>query len=172
MKKIVVHIGLLLALCFVSGCSGTDGGVRNHRDIPTELGVTPRVVEVTSPTPETEERITFENEFFSMEFPKLWKGKYKVEETSIEGAEFTAFYEKKCAKQVDGGWLFSIARYMDISYEDMPSYEVLEQQGDITYVMIFPTETQFEGVTKKAREQYLLLCEDIDNVQKTFRSKE
>lgn len=57
---------------------------------------------------------------FKLRLPNSWKDKYVVKKSKGRKAgSYVAFYAKKCYRQTGEGWLFSIARYKDTSYEEM-----------------------------------------------------
>lgn len=63
---------------------------------------------------------------FSIKLPVSWKDNYVLKSSNkIKHGSYVAFYAKKCYKQAKNGWLFTIMRYKDNSYIDMPSYENL-----------------------------------------------
>lgn len=97
---------------------------------------------------------------FTLELPADWKNCYvqKSSKNKKHGS-YVAFYSKKCYKQGKQGWLFTIMRYKDDSYEDMPSYELVGKWNGYYYVALFPTDIQTEGVTKAAKKQYNKLNE-------------
>lgn len=96
---------------------------------------------------------------FTLKLPGNWKGNYVMESIGKKRQQGSgvAFSAKKCYKQKKEGWLFSIMRYKDNSYEDLPSYELVGKWGGINYIAVYPTDVQFEGATKAAKKQYTKL---------------
>lgn len=92
---------------------------------------------------------------FTLEFPADWKGQYvkKVSKDKKHGS-YVAFYAKKCYKETKEGWLFSIMRFQDDSYMDMPDYELVGRWNGYSYVALFPTDVQIIGASKAAQKQY------------------
>lgn len=92
---------------------------------------------------------------FTLEFPADWKKQY-VKKASMDKkhGSYVAFYSKKCYKETKEGWLFSIARYVDDSYMDMPDYELVGRWNGYNYVALFPTDVQMIGASKTAQKQY------------------
>ncbi len=78
-----------------------------------------------------------------------------------------AFYAKKCYKQSKAGWLFSIGRYADESYQELPYYELVGKWNGTYYVAVFPTDVQFAGVTKTAMKQYQKLDKSVKKIIKS-----
>lgn len=95
---------------------------------------------------------------FILKFPKNWENQYvkKVSRNKKHGS-YVAFYSKKCYNKTREGWLFSIVRYKDASYVDMPDYELVGRWNDYSYVAVFPTDVQTIGATKAAQKQYYRL---------------
>lgn len=96
---------------------------------------------------------------FTLKLPGNWKGNYVMKTIGKKKKQESgvAFSAKKCYQQKKEGWLFSIMRYKDNSYEDMPSYELVGMWNGFYYVALFPTDVQTEGVTKAAKNQYTKL---------------
>lgn len=92
---------------------------------------------------------------FTLKLPAEWKNNY-VRESSKNGEDgyLVAFHSKKCYQQTKEGWLFSIQRYKDDSYMDLPQYELVGRWNGLNYVAVFPTDIQTMGVTKAAKKQY------------------
>lgn len=92
---------------------------------------------------------------FTLKLPANWKRNY-VREISGKKKQgsFVAFSSKKCHKETGDGWLFSIMRYRDDSYADLPQYELAGKWNGTSYVAVFPTDVQTEGAKKAAKKQY------------------
>ena len=67
-----------------------------------------------------------------------------------------------------GGWLFSIQSYQDNSYQQLPDYELLSIDRTTTYVVVYPTDVQFEGADQKSAQRYSAFSGQIKKVLKTF----
>lgn len=92
---------------------------------------------------------------FTLKFPANWKNQYvKKASKDKKHGSYVAFYSKKCYKETKEGWLFSIARYEDDSYMDMPDYELVGRWNGYNYVALFPTDVQIIGASKTAQKQY------------------
>ncbi len=92
---------------------------------------------------------------FTLKFPAGWGKKYvKKSSKGKKQGSYVAFYEKKCYNQTKEGWLFSIMRYKDDSYTDLPMYELVGKWNGMNYVVVFPTDVQTTGATKAAKKQY------------------
>ncbi|MCM1441393.1 MAG: hypothetical protein NC131_19635 [Roseburia sp.] len=92
---------------------------------------------------------------FTLKFPAGWKNNYvKKRSKGKKQGSYVAFYAKKCYKQTKEGWLFSIMRYKDNSYTDLPQYELVGKWNGMNYVAVFPTDVQTMGSTGAAKKQY------------------
>lgn len=92
---------------------------------------------------------------FTLEIPENWVEHYQIRKSGKKNRDsYVAFYSKKCYQEGGDGWLFSIMRYKDDSYRDLPYYELVGKWNGIYYIANFPTDVQTEEVTKKAKEEY------------------
>lgn len=99
--------------------------------------------------------ITVKTADFTIKLPAGWKNNYiKKSSRSKKHGSYVAFYAKKCYKQTKEGWLFSIMRYKDDSYTDLPVYELVGKWNGMNYVAVFPSDIQTMGATKAAKKQY------------------
>lgn len=103
---------------------------------------------------------------FSLKLPASWKGNYKV----VKGKKnsFVAFCARKCYNETGEGFLFSISKYKDESYKELPSYEVVGRWNGVSYVASFPTDVQFMGASKKAVKQYRKLNKSVEKVARSI----
>lgn len=103
---------------------------------------------------------------FSLKLPSSWKGNYKV----VKGKKnsFVAFYARKCYDETGEGFLFSISKYKDDSYKELPSYELVGIWNGVSYVAEFPTDVQIMGASDKAAKQYQKLNKSVMNVVRTI----
>lgn len=111
----------------------------------------------------TNKKITVSiNSDFTLKLPVNWKNNYVIKKSKKkEKFPYVAFYSKKCYQQKKEGWLFTIMRYKDDSYTDMPSYELVGKWNGYQYVALFPTDVQTEGASKTAKTQYKKLSKGI-----------
>lgn len=92
---------------------------------------------------------------FTLKFPAYWKNQYvKKASRDKKHGSYVAFYSKKCYKETKEGWLFSIMRFEDDSYMDMPDYELAGRWNGYSYVALFQTDVQTIGASKAAQKQY------------------
>lgn len=99
--------------------------------------------------------ITVNTDDFTLKLPAGWKNNY-VKESSKgrKHGSYVAFSAKKCYKETGEGFLFSICRYKDDSYTDLPMYELVGRWNGMNYVAVFPTDVQTMEATKAAKKQY------------------
>lgn len=103
----------------------------------------------------TKKTITVKTSDFTIKLPAGWKNNYvKKSSKGKKHGSYVTFYAKKCYKQTKEGWLFSIMRYKDDSYTDLPSYELVGKWNGMNYVAVFPTDVQTTGTTRAAKKQY------------------
>lgn len=106
---------------------------------------------------------------FSLKLPASWKGNYTVKKGGKSKKDsYVAFYAKKCYNETKLGWLFSIVEFTDESYKELPAYELVGKWNGINYVAEFPTDVQFEGVTKEAAKQYQSLNKSVKKVARSI----
>lgn len=107
---------------------------------------------------------------FSLKLPDNWKNNYIVKKSkNKKHGSYVSFYAKKCYNQTKEGFLFSIARYKDDSYQEMPSYELVGKWNGFYYVALYPTDVQSEGATKDAKKQYSKLNKSVEKVAKSIQ---
>lgn len=107
---------------------------------------------------------------FTLKLPAGWKGNYIVKKSkNKKHGSYVAFYSKKCYNQTKEGWLFSIMRYQDDSYQEMPSYELVGKGNGYNYVAVYPTDVQCVGVTKAAQKQYMKLNKSAEKVAQSIK---
>lgn len=107
---------------------------------------------------------------FSLKLPNNWKNKYIVKKSKKKKhGSYVTFYAKKCYQQKKGGYLFSIVRYKDDSYQEMPSYELVGKWNGYNYVALYPTDVQYEGATKAAQKQYNKLNKSVEKVARSIQ---
>ncbi len=113
---------------------------------------------------------TYRARDFSLKLPVSWKGNYTVKNIGKNKRDSSvAFYGKKCYNETKLGWLFSIARYEDESYQELPAYELVGMWNGIRYVAVFPTDVQFEGAAKEAVKQYQKLSKSVEKVARSIQ---
>lgn len=106
---------------------------------------------------------------FSLKLPASWKGNYTVEKSGRdEENSFVSFYAKECHEETGEGFLFSISKYEDESYKELPAYELVGKWNGVSYVAEFPTDVQFIGASEKAVKQYQKLNKSVEKVVRSI----
>lgn len=102
---------------------------------------------------------------FSLKLPNSWRGNYIVKKSKKKKHNsYLSFYSQKCYKEAKAGFLFSIVRYKDDSYTEMPSYELVGKWNGYNYVAIYPTDVSSIGTSKAAQKQYSKLNQSARKV--------
>lgn len=106
---------------------------------------------------------------FTLKLPAEWKNNY-VKESSKgkKHGSYMVFSAKKCYNETGEGFLFSIAKYEDESYQELPVYELVGKWNGVSYVAEFPTDVQIVGATKKAAKQYQTLNKSVEKVVRSI----
>lgn len=149
----------------------TDGAAKSAKKQYNKLNVGAlKAAASIQPIKKKMKKGTYHVDDFSLMIPKSWKKNYTVErsKTKKKKDSYVAFYSKKCHKQTKAGWLFSIGRYTDESYTDLPAYELVGKWKGVNYVAIFPTDVQSEGATKAAVKQYQKLSKSAEKVARSI----
>lgn len=103
---------------------------------------------------------------FSLKLPESWEGNYKVD--IGKNNSYVAFCARKCYGETGEGFLFSISKYQDESYKELPAYELVGKWNEILYVAEFPTDVQFAGATQEAVRQYQKLNKSVERVVRSI----
>lgn len=142
MKRIRVFLAAVLTLSLVTGyILPVTGG--SERMPMTASAATKKTITIKV------------NSDFILKLPADWENNYVRKNGDNEADGYlVALYSKKCYKQTKGGWLFSVVRYPDDSYTDLPFYELVGRWDGMNYVAVFSTDTETMGVTKAAKRQY------------------
>ena len=106
---------------------------------------------------------------YVLRFPANWLEKYEIEVMDDEDAAYAAVYAKDCHQETGAGWLFSIGKYKDNSYEDLPAYEVVAENNEVIYVAVYPTDVQTEGASEAASKKYYELIQTVEDVINSFQ---
>lgn len=106
---------------------------------------------------------------FSLKLPASWDGNYMVEKSGKNKKDsFVSFYAKECHEETGEGFLFSIAKYKDDAYKELPAYELVGKWDGVSYVAEFPTDVQFVGATQEAAKQYQTLSKSVEKVVRSI----
>ena len=189
-KKVKYVLLVIIVLFAMAGCGKTETADRNTEpskslsDEAESPGVTTEEpedtediegsAEETGTSEESEEEPErwygiFNAGDYVLRFPKNWLENYEIEVMDDEDIAYAAFYAKGCHQETGAGWLFSIGKYKDNSYEDLPAYEVVAENNEVTYVAIYPTDVQTEGASETASKKYYELIQTVEEVINSFQ---
>ena len=158
MKKLTFLL-IAMVLFLMTGCSNT-----NRVEQGTEDPVTP------SKEATADSENIFQVKEYTLQLPEQWPGNYAVDIYEEEGVtSWVAFYAAGCHKETEAGWLFSIGRYEDMDYMDLPAYQFLAEQEGVSYIAVYPTDVQTEDASEIAKEQYYELLQGVEEVVDSFR---
>lgn len=97
---------------------------------------------------------------FTVTLPADWKGKYGI----TQQGNFYIFYQQSSKALGYNGTLFTIGKYTDMSYQDLPSYRVLGMGGGAAYVLMLPTDVQYAQNNEAAQKEYTAMASEIDQI--------
>lgn len=109
-----------------------------------------------------DELVVFETESFKFQLPAYWRDLCEVRSDD----EFIAFYQKKSSEY--GGYLFGVTVVENQELGQLNEYDVIEEDGNVTYVMEFPTDVSYDTNDAYAQMEYKRLSEDKEYVFDTF----
>lgn len=147
-------------------------------DQVTEDPVTedPAIEDTVTPSEEaaSDSENVFRADEYMLQLPEQWIGNYTVDSFEDEeaGLSIVAFYAADCHEETGEGWLFSLARYESMDYQDLPAYQVLGTQDGVAYVAIYPTDVQTEGASDTAKAQYVEVLQGVEEVINSFQFME
>lgn len=186
-KKVKYMMLVIIVLFAMTGCGKTETTDQNtepskslsdETQAPDTTAEEPENTEGSAEETETLEESAEEPERwygifnagdYVLRFPKNWLENYEIEVIDDEDTAYAAFYAKGCHQETGEGWLFSIGRYKDNSYEDMPAYEIVAENNEITYVAVYPTDVQTEGASETASKKYYELIQTVEEVIDSFQ---
>lgn len=97
---------------------------------------------------------------FTVTLPADWKGKYGITQ---QGNSYI-FYQQSSKALGYNGTLFTIEKYTDMSYQDLPNYRLLGTGGGAAYVLILPTDVQYAENNEAAQKEYTAMASEIDQI--------
>ena len=186
-KKVKYILLVLIVLIAMTGCGKTGTTDQNtespknssdEAEPPSTTAEETEEPEVSVEEPETSEESAEEPERwygifnagdYVLRFPDNWLENYEIESLDDEDTAYAAFYAKGCHQETGEGWLFSIGKYKDNSYEDLPAYEIVAKNNEITYVAVYPTDVQTEGASEVASKKYYELIQTVEEVINSFQ---
>lgn len=116
----------------------------------------------TETSPQTEAAdIVLNYPEFSVTLPGSWKGKYGI----TQGADYYTFYQQASKAMGTGGALFTISRYKDTSYKELPNYEVLGTGNNAAFIFQKPTDVQFATDDAAVTQEYQSMAQEVDTIK-------
>lgn len=101
----------------------------------------------------------FIGSFFMVDIPDSWQGHYTYEEAD----DSVTFYNTENANVGFGGMLFSICRYAPGSdYQDLPNYRVLSETDEYTYLVLYPSDVQYDYENETLSSIYQEMSDDAE----------
>ena len=97
---------------------------------------------------------------FTVTLPADWKGKYGI----TQQGNFYVFYQQSSKALGYNGTLFTIGKYTDMSYQDLPNYRLLGTGGGAAYVLTLPTDVQYAQNNEAAQKEYTAMASEIDQI--------
>ena len=98
-------------------------------------------------------------------FPESWNNKWHAE---FPGDDMIRIYHDKSFEEWGGGHLCTFARFTDEIYKEYPAYEILKETDEAVYVIIYPSDVQFDPADEQSTQEYLDMFNSIDEVIQLF----
>lgn len=108
------------------------------------------------------ELVDFKTDSFKFQLPSYWRQLCTVETTE----DTIWFYQKRSKKY--GGFLFCVTVVNSDDMDDLNEYRTILEDGNIAYVMEYPTELTYDSGDEYTKLEYERLVEDETYVFQTF----
>lgn len=105
--------------------------------------------------------IVLDYQEFKVTLPGSWTGKYGI----TQGTDYYTFYHQASKAKGYNGALFTISRYTDTSYQNLPNYQVLGTGNNAAFVLEFPTDVQYPTDDETVKQEYQKLQDDLNTVK-------
>lgn len=105
--------------------------------------------------------ITLDYQEFKVTLPGSWTGKYGI----TQGTDYYTFYHQASKAKGYNGALFTISRYTDTSYQNLPNYQVLGTGNGAAFVLELPTDVQYPTDDETVKQEYQKLQDDLNTVK-------
>ena len=99
-------------------------------------------------------------------FPESWNSKWHAE---FPGDDTVRIYHAKSFEDWGGGHLCTFARFTNDMYMEYPAYEILQETDEAVYIIIYPTDVQFDPADEQSTEEYMEMFNSIDDVISLFK---
>ncbi len=114
---------------------------------------------------EPQQDITLDYKEFTVTLPASWKGKYGITQS---GSNYV-FYQQASRTQNYNGTLFTIGKYTDTSYRNLPNYQELGAGGGAAYIFVLPTDVQFPPENEAVKNEYVQMSGDLEQIRANIR---
>lgn len=114
---------------------------------------------------EPQQDITLDYKEFTVTLPASWKGKYGITQS---GSNYV-FYQQASRAQNYNGTLFTIGKYTDTSYRNLPNYQELGAGGGAAYIFVLPTDVQFPPENEAVKNEYVQMSGDLEQIRANIR---
>lgn len=103
--------------------------------------------------------VTNQTKTITVEYPPEWN----EDVISDVNDDYISFYEKKDYDSGNGGHLFTVMRFNNNDYKELPSYKVIaeDKSKGVTFIIMYPTDVQF---TNETAEEYNRLADFTDEI--------
>lgn len=105
--------------------------------------------------------IVLDYQEFKVTLPGSWTGKYGI----TQGTDYYTFYHQASKAKGYNGALFTISRYTDTSYQNLPNYQVLGTGNNAAFVLELPTDVQYPTDDETVKQEYQKLQDDLNTVK-------
>ena len=109
--------------------------------------------------------IVLEYQEFTVTLPGSWQGKYGI----TQGADYYTFYQQASKARGYSGTLFTITRYTDTSYQNLPNYQVLGTGNQAAFVFQLPTDVQYAADDAAVAQEYQTMAADLNTISSNIR---
>lgn len=105
--------------------------------------------------------IVLDYQEFKVTLPGSWTGKYGI----TQGTDYYTFYHQASKAKGYNGTLFTISRYTDTSYQNLPNYQVLGTGNNAAFVLELPTDVQYPTDDEAVKQEYQKLSDDLNTIK-------
>ena len=152
--------------------SGTEGvisvvdGAQQQRETKKETEKKPqsetqKQSETQPATEAPKPDIVLDYQEFKVTLPGSWTGKYGI----TQGTDYYTFYHQASKAKGYNGTLFTISRYTDTSYQNLPNYQVLGTGNNAAFVLELPTDVQYPTDDEAVKQEYQKLSDDLNTIK-------
>lgn len=139
-----------------------DGGGQEGTTVQTQAAQTEAVVKQTQAAQsEAPAAIHLDYSEFTVTLPASWKGKYGI----TQNQDGYTFYHQASRAEGYHGTLFTIEKYRDTSYKNLPNFKELGVGGGAAYIFTLPTDAQYPEQKEEVVKEYYELSKDLEQIR-------